>query len=91
MWICITHTSANPIIACAIAGGMRRRLDAGSASKKPRKKTSAPHRMYDVLIRWPENWIVHGIVSGAGGELKIDSAPGAGTKVTIRLPASRLG
>jgi signal transduction histidine kinase len=32
--------------------------------------------------------IVHGIVTGAGGELEIESAPEAGTKVTIRLPSS---
>jgi signal transduction histidine kinase len=35
--------------------------------------------------------IVHGIVTGAEGELEIESAPHAGTKVSIRLPASRLG
>src|SRR5262249_13450492 len=63
MWICISHVSAAPIIACANDGGMRPRLSAGTLSKNPRKKTSDAGRMYDVLIKCPENSIVHGIVS----------------------------
>ena len=46
----------------ATGAGMRRRLKLGIASKNPRKNTIAGARMYDVLMRCAENWIVHGIV-----------------------------
>ena len=41
MWTCMIHTMASPIRAWAIAGGIFRRLNAGTASKNPRKKTMA--------------------------------------------------
>lgn len=32
-------------------------------------------------------WIVRGILEDAGGEIEIESRPGAGSRVTVRLPA----
>ena len=61
MWICISHATAAPITRKGRpAAAARRRLKPGSASKKPRKKRIAGARMYDVLMRCAENWIVHG-------------------------------
>src|SRR6266404_161404 len=34
----------------------------GKASRKPRKNTTEPGRMYDVLIMCVEKWTVHGTV-----------------------------
>ena len=41
MWICMIHVSAPPMSACPIGGDRRRRLKAGTVSKKPRKNTTA--------------------------------------------------
>ena len=62
MWICISQAAANPIAAKARGADRRRRLKVGTASKKPRKKTIAGARMYDVLMMCVENCSVHGIV-----------------------------
>src|SRR5215217_2209202 len=48
--------------AKAAAGGRRRRLMRGVASKKPRKKRMDGARMYDVLMTCAENCSVHGAV-----------------------------
>jgi hypothetical protein len=56
------HVSAAPIIACATGAGMRRRLSAGTVSKKPMKNTAAAGSTYDGLITCVENCSVHGTV-----------------------------
>src|SRR5262249_29307580 len=63
MWNCITHVTAAPMSACAAGRGTRPRLKAGTLSKKPRKKMSDAARTYDVLSRWVEDSMVHGIVN----------------------------
>src|SRR5262245_19796328 len=51
-----------PIIAKAVPGRRTPIVNAGVASKKPTKNRMAAGRMYDVLMMFVENWIVHGTV-----------------------------
>src|SRR4051812_2857637 len=62
MWICITHVSAAPIIRCAIDGRMTRSENTGTASKNPRKNTTAAGSTYDGFVMWVENCSTHGTV-----------------------------
>ncbi len=33
--------------------------------------------------------VVHGVVRGLGGAVDVDSAPGRGSRFTVRLPAAQ--